>query len=334
MVTRLSDVIVPDVWTPYMMEQTVKRSALFQSDIVAQDLDVDLSGGGKLVQMPFFQDLSGDEQVRQSNKALEPQKITSGKDIARLHGRANAWAAEDLTSELTSGDPMQAIANRVADYWSYRWQVLLISSLTGVFAAVTDLVKDYTIEGAEDLTDDNKIGGEQILDAKQLLGDAKDQLTAIVMHSKLHTRLQKLDLIEFIPDSQANVGWGTYMGNTVIVDDGVPREASTADNADYEYTSYLFGSGALGLEDGPVEVPTETDRDSLGGEEFLINRRNFILHPRGVAWQEEDLDQVEDDDGTTVDPDFPSNDDVEKAANWDLVYELKNIRMAKMVTNG
>ena len=327
MTTRLTDMIVPEVFSPYVIEQTAERSALFQSDIVAQNLDVDLTGGGKMFQIPFFKDLSGEEQTRQTNTALTVNKIESGKDIARLHGRANAWGAEDLTSELTSGDPMQAIANRVADYWARRWQALLISTLEGVFAAEGDLVHDISKTTKDD---ESVINGEAILDAKQKLGDAKEQLTAIVMHSYIHTELQKQDLIDYIPDSQANVGWGTYMGNTVIVDDGVPVDTSD----DNKYTSYLFGNGAIALQDGPVENPTETDRDSLGDEDILINRRNFILHPRGIAWQNDaDLEQVENDDGVIIDPDFPSNDDVEKDANWDRVYELKNIRLAKLVTN-
>lgn len=327
MTTRLTDMIVPEVFAPYIIEQTAERSALFQSGIVAEGLDVDLTGGGKMFQIPFFKDLSGEEQTRQTNTALTVNKIDSGKDIARLHGRANAWGAEDLTSELTSGDPMQAIANRVADYWSRRWQALLISTLEGVFTEVNDLVHDISKDTADD---DSVISGEAILDAKQNLGDAKDRLTAIVMHSYIHTELQKKDLIDYIPDSQANVGWGEYMGNTVIVDDSVPVD----DTQDNKYTSYLFGNGAIALQDGPVENPVETDRDSLGDEDILINRRNFILHPRGVAWQNDtDLDQVENDDGVMVDPDFPSNDDVEKAANWERVYELKNIRLAKLVTN-
>jgi len=326
MTTRLADMIVPEVFSPYVIEQTAERSALFQSNIVAQDLDVDLTGGGKMFQMPFFKDLDGEEQTRQTNTALTVDKISSGKDVARLHGRANAWGAEDLTSELTSGDPMQAIANRVADYWARRWQALLIATLEGVFAEEDDLVHNISKDSKDD---DSVISGEAILDTKQKLGDAKEQLTAIVMHSYIHTELQKQDLIDFIPDSQADVGWGTYMGNTVIVDDSVPVNI---DN-DNKYTSYLFGNGAIALEDGSVENATETDRDSLGDEDILINRRNFILHPRGIAWQENDLEQVENDDGNMVDPDFPSNDDVEKAANWERVYELKNIRLAKLVTN-
>ena len=206
MATLLSDVIVPDVWVPYMQEQTEEKSALFQSGIVATDSELDqaLNGGGKQVEVPFFKDLEGADQVRASDSALSVNKIGTDKDLARLHGRAQAWGAEDLSAELSGADPMESIANRVADYWSRRMQKLLIASLEGVFAANDtddggDLILDVFGDG-EDLNSDI------ILDGKQLLGDAKEKLTAICMHSAKHTELQKKDLIEYIPDSQADVG--------------------------------------------------------------------------------------------------------------------------------
>ena len=325
--TLLSDVIVPDVWVPYMIEQTAEKSALYQSGIIATDpqLTEALQGGGTLVNVPFFKDLQGDDQVRQSNTALDVNNITTGKDIARLHGRAQAWGAEDLAAELSGADPMMAIGDRVADYWARRWQKLLISSLEGVFADnvaddSSDLVLDVS-EGDVDTDGAVELSAEYILDGKQLLGDAKEKLTAIAMHSAVHTNLQKQDLIDYIPDSQADVGWGTFLGHTVIVDDGVPVEdAATSGSL---YTTYLFGEGAVAYGEGNVKNPVETDRDSLSDQDILINRRNFVLHPRGIKWTE-----------TTVSNDFPTNTEVEDPDNWDRVYEKKNIRMAKIITDG
>lgn len=326
--TLLSDIIVPEVFTNYMIEQTAEKSALYQSGIIATDPELDsaLNSGGKLINVPFFKDLQGEDQVRASNTAINVNNITTAKDIARLHGRAQAWGAEDLSAELSGAEPMQAIADRVADYWARRMQQLLISSLTGVFADNTanyasDLVSDISIADGDAATNENLMSAEAVLDAKQLLGDAKDKLTAIVMHSAVHTRLQKSDLIDYLPDSQQDVGWGTFLGHTVIVDDGVPvADASTSGKL---YTTYLFGEGAVAYGEGNVKNPVETDRDSLMDQDILINRRNFIMHPRGIAWQE-----------TSVASDFPTNTETEDATNWDRVYDKKNIRLASIVTNG
>ena len=45
------------------------------------------------------------------------------------------------------------------------------------------------------------------------------------MHSATEAALRKLDLIDFIPDSQGEAQIRTFQGRRVIVDDGWPRAA-------------------------------------------------------------------------------------------------------------
>jgi hypothetical protein len=118
-------------------------------------------------------------------------------------------------------------------------------------------------------------------------------------------------LIEYAVDPVTGATFATYLGKRVIVDDGHPVNAGV-------YTTYLFGSGAIGLGNGAAPVPTETDRDSLAGVDVLINRQHFILHPRGVKWTEDTVTGVS-----------PSNAELETAANWTRVYENKNIRVVQ-----
>ena len=81
------------------------------------------------------------------------------------------------------------------------------------------------------------------------------------------------------------------------------------------YTTYLFARGVIGRGDGtPVDfVPSETDRDSLAGEDYLITRRAFVLHPFGIKW-------IGTPAGTT-----PTNAELANGSNWKRVYESKNI---------
>ncbi|MCF8002135.1 MAG: coat protein [Halanaerobiales bacterium] len=325
--TLLSDVIVPEVWVPYTIEATKEKSALFRSGIISTDprIDEKLEGGGDLINMPFFNDLSGDDHVRDTDNVLTVDKITTGKDVARLHGREKAWGVEDLAAELSGADPMRAIGDRVADYWARRMQVLLVATLSGVFADnIANDSNDLVNDVAEEDVNTNgavELDGGVILDSKQKLGDAKNDLAAITMHSQVHTNLQKKQLVEYYPESDIDIGFGTFLGMTIIVDDEVPVEAATTSGT--KYTSFIFGSGAIGYGEGPVKNPVEEDRDSLANQDILINRRNFILHPRGIKWTE-----------SSVAATFPTNTEVENAANWDRVYPQKNIRMVKIVTNG
>lgn len=325
-VTRVADIIIPEVFNPYVINTTVEKSALFRSGIVAPVPGLVVPSGGDTINMPFFNDLDGDPEAIQSDFALTPEKITTGKDVARILEFGKAWSSEDLAAELAGSDPMTAIGNRVADYWVRSYQKILLKVLDGVFSDnatndAGDLINDIAIEDGANAAAANKISAEAILDTAQLLGDAKDKFTAIAMHSVIHTALQKLNLIDFTPDSEANVGFGTYMGKTIIVDDGLPVVAGGISG--YKYTTYLFAQGAVGYAEGRPKVPTETDRNTLKGEDILINRRKFILHPRGFKWTE-----------TTVAGQMPTITELANATNWDRVYDKKKVRIVKLVTNG
>lgn len=311
-VTKIQNVIVPDVFNPYVVEKTAELSALFQSGIIRPDaaLDTLARTGGTLLQMPFWTDLTGADEVLSDAAALTPQNIAASKDIARLHARGKAWGVNDLAKALSGDDPMAQIGNLVADYWARRFQALLISTLTGVFAAasMSGNVHDISaVTGADAFT------GSTFIDAAHKLGDAESKLTAVMVHSLVFATMRKQNLIEFIPNSEGVYNIPTYLGKRVIVDDSMPVTSGV-------YTTYLFGEGAIGYGEGEAPVPTETDRDSLAGEEYLINRRHFIMHPRGVKWNE-----------ASVAGEFPTNAECATAANWTRVYENKNIRIVKFV---
>lgn len=311
--TLISDVIVPEVFNPYVIQRTAELSALSQSGIISNNSELDAlaMGGGKLINLPYWDDLTGDDEVLSDSGALIPAKITAAQDVAALFLRGKAWSANDLAHILAGSDPMAAIADLVAEYWARRRQVQLFSMLKGVFASATMAGNVLDISAAA--TTAAVLNGETFLDAKQMLGDSSDKLTAVSMHSAAFTHLQKQNLIEFIPDSEGKVQIPTYVGRRVIVDDGNPVAAGV-------YTSYLFGAGAIGLGNGMAKVPTETDRDSLAGDDILINRQSFVLHPRGVKFN-----------AVTVAGPTPSNAETELAANWTRVYENKNIRIVKFV---
>lgn len=309
MSTKIADVIVPEVFNPYVIERTAELSALVRSGIVVRnpELDALATAGGKLINMPYWKDLTGDDEVLDDNGALTPDKITAGQDVAALLMRGKAWSVNDLAKALSGDDPMRAIGDLVAEYWARQRQKTLLSILKGVFASSTMSGNVHDISALEGNL--AKISGPSFIVAKNKLGDASDKLTAVVMHSAVFTALEQQNLISYIPNSQGIVEFPTYMNKRVIVDDGCPLDVDV-------YTTYLFGEGAIGEGNGQAPVPTETDRDSLAGEDILINRQHFLLHPRGVKFT-----------NTSVSKASPSNSELAKEANWSRVYENKNIRI-------
>lgn len=330
--TRVADIIVPTIFVPYVMEQTINLSALVQSGIVRPDpiLDELATAGGKLINMPFFQDLSGDDEVLASgsgatDSSLTPDNVDTDKDIAALLMRGKAWGVEDLSKALSGDDPMAAIGNMVANFWNAKEQTTLIATLNGVFLDnVTndsgDLTYDISVSSPTAASTSNYIAGDSVIDAATKLGDAAGGLTAIAMHSVPFSRLQKNNLIDFIPEAEGRVQIPFYLGKRVIVDDGCPSTAGTSSTL---YDTYLFGEGAIGRGDGAAPVPVEMDRDSLAGVDLLIYRRHFILHPRGIKFTSSSVA------GTS-----PTNAELAAHANWDRVYQKKNIRLVRLRTNG
>jgi hypothetical protein len=59
--TRIADVIVPEVFTEYTLEDSIYRSRLFNSGIMAVNpaLTSLLNGGGTTFNLPFWQDVVG-----------------------------------------------------------------------------------------------------------------------------------------------------------------------------------------------------------------------------------------------------------------------------------
>jgi len=332
MTTRIQDVIQPEVFTDYTIQRTMELSELIQSGIAENTSEFDqlASGPSKMVHMPYWNDLTGEDEVMKDSGEMSIGKIEASEDVARKIARVKAFGANGLSAYLSGDDPMAAIGNMVADYWQRRYQQVLLSILEGIFASTegtTDMSeKIHDITSATN-SDDQLISGKAFLDALQKMGDAKDDLTGVMMHSAVENYLAKNDLIEYVQESEQSPRIPMFMNKRVIVDDGM-----TYDNSNGEAVAYLFGAGAIAWGNGshPNILETETKREELAysGEDVLINRRMFILHPRGVKWTEEDLTDNPETGGTTELP-FPSNAALEYGPNWKLVYEPKAVRIVR-----
>ena len=429
--TKVADVIIPELFNAYVMEKTAEKSKIIQSGIAVPNtkLNALVTQGGLTLNMPYWQDLNGDDEVLDDETALTPAKITADKDIAALLIRGKAWGANDLSGALAGDDPMKAIGDRVSDYWARREQKTLLAVLQGVFASTE--MADHILDRASVATG---IDAKMVLDGKQLLGDAADQLTAMVMHSATFTTLQKQNLIAYVSTtgpSGSSIQIPTYLGYRVVTDDGMPINVSVSTAGVYTltistpaaagdkikigddtltfvansatpgakevkvgadgtaaqqsanlvtwlnansalknnftiadgtgtvtftnkvltarstqpamtvtqaasdgalvatmantttevaadiYTTYLFARGVIGRGEGtPVDfVNSETDRDSLAGEDLLITRRAFVLHPFGIKW----IGSAKQHGST------PTNAELADGQNWKRVYESKNI---------
>lgn len=352
--TQVSDLITPEIFTPYVQQLTEEKSRLIESGVVMRSslLDEKLAGGGLTFNVPSFQDLdassSSAENVSTDTVAdiqsasfengtptdvnrgdATPLKTNSSQEIAVRMNRNQHWSSADLAANLAGADPQQSIASRVAKYWTRRLQVAFVNTVNGVIAdnaaaptgsdthTQNDLVND--ISGGSYSPGVTDFSAEAFLDAAVTLGDSADDIVAVMVHSVVYNRMQKNNLIDFIPDARGEANIPTFLGRQVIVDDGMPVTSGV-------YDTWLFGTGAIQLGVGSAEVPTETSREALagtgGGQEILSNRVVWSIHPTGHAYIEASIA-----DGG------PTNAELATAANWSRRYpERKQIKFARLVT--
>lgn len=350
---QVSDVVVPEVFTPYIQQLTEEKSRLVQSGVLSANplLNNLLAGGGKTFHVPSFQDLdasdaTGAESVATDSIAdiqaapaaaasdfprndLVPDKLSTSDEVAVRLVRANAWSSTKLAGELAGSDPMASIASRVSTYWIRRLQRIFVNTWNGVIAdnlaaptggdqhTQNDLVND--VSGVSFIDGVTNISAEAIIDTAVTMGDSMMDLTVIMVHSTVFSRLQKNQLIDFIPDARGEIDIPTYQGKEVIVDDGMP-------NASNVFDTWLFSTGAAQLGTAAADVPTEIHREPLAGQgagqDTLVNRNVWSIHPTGHAFIQ-----------STIPNGGPSNTNLAAAANWSRVYpERKQIKFARLVT--
>jgi hypothetical protein len=332
--TAVADIIIPTEFEKYAIERTAELSAFGECGIVesAPEFDALAAGGGREVKMPFWKDLTAARQLLSDSGSLSVNKIAADQDIARIHNDAQVWSVNHLAKVISGDDPMQAIIDLVAAYWARTDEGLIVSCLKGMFGAASMAgnllsIKSESIAGQSAST---RLNGATFVDATQRLGDRGDRLTAIAVHSATEAALRKLDLIDFLPDSEGKMTIKTFQGRRVIVDDNLPTRAGTTDGT--VYTSYLFGPGAFGRGTAPLDgAPlqggfgtegVEIARLPLDSDTVLVNRRRYILHPRGVKFT-----------SASVAADSPTNAELENQANWVRVFENKNVRIVAIEHN-
>ena len=332
--TLVSDIVIPTLFEKYALERTAELSAFGDCGIVQHDpvFDELASQGGRTVALPFWKDLTATRQILSDAASLTVNKITADQDIARIQNDAQVWSVNHLAKVISGGDPMQTLIDLVAAYWARTDEGLIVSTLKGMFAAASmsgNLLAIHS-ESIAATTSATRLTGSTFVDACAKLGDRGDRLSAVAMHSATEAALRKLDLIDFIPDSQGKAQIRTFQGRRVIVDDSIATRAGSTDGT--VYTTYLFGEGAIAkgvapldgqpLQGGQGTEGVEFYRDSLASDTMLINRRRYILHPRGVKFT-----------STTVAGDTPTNAELETSNNWVRVYEAKNVKIVAVTHN-
>ena len=329
-----SDLIIPEIFTPYVIEQTTQRDSFLASGVVAPMAELNATEGGDFVNVPFFSaNLTGDFEVLSDSSSLTPSKISTDKQVGVILHRCRAFESRDLAALASGADPMAAIGQKIGAYIANQRQKDLLACLDGVFGSINANDSNSAFFG---LTIDSESGDtptglspKHVAKARSILGDQGDKLTAVCMHSKVYYDLVERKMVDYVLASDGNGGSATASGGTiapayggdgtvptycglrVIVSDDV---STTGSGASTEYSTYFFTQGAVASGE-QAGLTTETDRDILAKSDAMAVDLHYCYHPVGSKWAV-----------TTVNP---TRTQLGTVANWSKVYETKNIGIVR-----
>jgi len=288
--TNLSNIIEPMVFSAYVNQASVVNNAFIQSGVLVRSNEFDVRAGqaGAVGEMPHFNPFPWAESNIMSDdpSALStPANLTTGAQIFRKEYREKDWGAMDLTSRISGEDIGAQIATYVAKYWQTEVQNHVLKRLVSIAADNADMVNTIGTDSATNATNpeaSTKASLGAILDTVQTMGDARDSLSAIVMHSQVYTNLMKLDQTSFaVPSAVQN--FVTFNGKRVILDDNVTVTQGTNRKM---YSTYVVGP-AFAYGESSIPNATEVWRNPAagngGGEERLYSRKQFLVHPVGFS---------------------------------------------------
>jgi len=141
--TRLSDIIEPSVYLNYMKVEDPEKNIFVSSGIMAsppEQVRSQMNSGGFTIDMPYWDDLTkGEPDIMSDDRTeeAEPDKLSTGDDIAVKHAWHKSWSSMDLAGLVAVGDmkdPVRHIIERMAGWWRGAEQRALIATLNGVFA--------------------------------------------------------------------------------------------------------------------------------------------------------------------------------------------------------
>ena len=326
MATLRSDVIIPEIFTPYVIEQSTLRNQFLASGVVQPMAELNATEGGDFVNVPFWKaNLSGDFEVLSDSSSLTPGKITADKQVGVILHRGRAFEARDLAALAAGSDPMAAIGQKVGEYVANQQQADLYKCLEGVFGSLTGSDSPAFDALRFDTSGATALGPRQVAKARALLGDQGDKLTAVAMHSACYYDLVERKAIDYVSTGDArgttttqsggsmalayggDVNVPTYMGLRVIVSDDIT-------NSSGNYACYFFTNGAIASGE-QAALRTETDRDILAKSDAMSLDMHYIYHPVGAKW------------GVTTTN--PTRAQLATVGNWSKVYETKNIGIVR-----
>lgn len=360
-ITRLSDLVVPQIWYPYFSQLSPKTSAFLMSGIMDRTPEYDdmSLSRGLSANVPFTRPLverSSPWKADGTNTTTSEKLVTSQMNvpfIKRRHklgwnqlaahiagttgiltmGKAS-WGRE---VKITPGDTSALLAHLMTDLWNEDLQQTVFQILNGCFASttntanVTDTPLGLTSQSVDasiatgTIAAANRVSPATLGRAAGVLSDRGNTLTTLAIHPEVY--YGNLLPNNITPNQQTSgQDWQIprYLQYQLILDDTLPVDRTLP--AYPKYTSYLFAPGSIAFGDGKLDALTgaEVQRDVDQTEDFLHTRRAYLVQPKGLSF------------GGAVPStgEGPSDATFALGTSWQRCDFSKNIGIVRLITNG
>jgi hypothetical protein len=333
-----SNVVIPEIFTPYIEEQVTLRSDFLQAGVVKQMAELNVTEGGDYVNVPSFDaDLSGDAEVLTDNSSLVAAGIAADRQRGVVLHRGKLWTSRDLAKLAAGADPMSAIGNKAASWIANQQQKDLLASLAGCFGPLTSnstgALRTLTVDSVSGTP--APLGPRQCARARAVLGDQGEKLTVVAMHSACYYDLMERKAIDYVTATESRVTASTiaasgitalnsfagsiapafgdvrvpyFMDYRVIVSDDLVPVSNN-------YPVYFFAPGSVGT--GTQRgLMSETDRDIAAKEDAMSVDWHNVFHPIGMTYQ-------------TAAGVNPTQAVLATAGSWVRAFEFKNIGIVR-----
>ena len=315
--TKLTNVVVPEIYNAYFQENFVGRSRFFRSGVIQNSAEIAslLNGGGSTFELPFTQQITATPAIPAETGSQTVNAMSTAQETIRRQMRTTAFGTNAIATIFSGSNQLQNIMSQFTDMWAADYDKAAIYTMQGIINDNLtndsgDLVHDISDEATPNISDSRiiqtmaKMGENGVARGDNLNGS----FSAIVMHSNVYNYLVDQDAITFVAISGQLRPLDFYKGLQVIVDDNCIQQS---ESSGYAYTTLLLKPGALqvgfsGNGYGSISYNRVEDR-GMGVDEIFL-RTVFAIHSPCFAWV-----------GASMAGLSPTNNELAKAANWNRV---------------
>ena len=340
--TFLNDLIIRPNFSASVLEEFFIRSQFVSSGIIRRNTAMDMTAGGVVVNVPFFQEFVATEESIDSSDQwgtseegyLSPQRISMSDYRIPVVHRGWAAAADDLSRLGSGNDPLGAIRSYIASNMAMHRQNYLLRLLSAVFDETDGALEGNflgnitaaTGTASADTAAENHLTAARVIECQNLLGERGSNLNIIAMHSAVYNHIKQQGLLTFsspaAPTTTSNIEWqgggvgvsdtavAYYAGMRIVVSDQlITSDTPTGKDAGdaIEYPVYIFAPGAVeeGVQSG---MRIEADRNILSKSDVISLDYHYLLGIPGVNW------------AGNVGGVSPTNAAIGTATNWELAW--------------